>query len=142
MKDLKGKLKLELVPPEFNQWISEVLTFGAEKYGSYTWLREKYKYTDFIGAYKRHLLAWEKGEELDKETGLSHLQHAASNILFLNYYIHGQILTKAEDDRVFAKSEVIDLTKDEDSIICFTKGCWDQRYNNCNYCEYCKQYRN
>jgi hypothetical protein len=44
----------------------------------------------------RHLTAWSMGENTDPETGLSHLAHAACNMLFLLAY---EIRGIGNDDR-------------------------------------------
>lgn len=63
--------------------VGEVLTFGAQKYAAHSWQtvpegQERYK-----SALIRHLLAVGNGEELDSESGLHHLAHAACNALFI-----------------------------------------------------------
>lgn len=63
--------------------VSDVLTFGANKYSANGWRtvpNAKERYTD---ALYRHLNAYHAGEEFDEESGLSHLAHAATNIAFL-----------------------------------------------------------
>lgn len=63
--------------------VAEVLTFGANKYSANGWRtvpNAKERYTD---ALYRHLNAYHAGEELDAESGLPHLAHAATNIAFL-----------------------------------------------------------
>ena len=35
----------------------------------------------------RHMTAWFMGEDLDKESGISHLAHAACSIVFLLTYV-------------------------------------------------------
>ena len=36
----------------------------------------------------RHVIQYMKGEEFDKETKLSHLAHATTNLLFLTYLVN------------------------------------------------------
>lgn len=76
-----GKLQYRLVPPHALKAVAEVLTFGAKKYSPYSWVNvESERYLD--AAY-RHLEQRRMGEELDQESGLTHLAHAAVNLLFL-----------------------------------------------------------
>ena len=77
-----GKNRLELIPPEFIEGVAHVLTFGANKYGDFNWTKGL-KYSRIIGALMRHLLAFIKGERLDKESGLPHLWHVGCNLAFL-----------------------------------------------------------
>lgn len=59
--------------------VSKVGTFGAAKYAPNNWkLVNPERYED---ALFRHLLQWQGDEPVDKETGLSHLAHAAWNAL-------------------------------------------------------------
>ena len=51
----------------------------------------------------RHLIAWSNGEDNDKESGLSHLGHAACNIMFL---LHMKKYRPDMDDR--GKNDRID----------------------------------
>ena len=48
---------------------------GANKYGKLNWRSSSIKASTYVGAIMRHLLAWESGEEIDTESGLSHLTH-------------------------------------------------------------------
>lgn len=81
----EGKARLELIPPELKEAVGTILTFGAEKYGDRNW-EKGMKWSRIKGALERHLLAWEKGEKADPETGKSHLWHAACCIAFLVTY--------------------------------------------------------
>lgn len=90
-----GKPDLSLLPPEALTEIAKVLTFGAKKYAAHNW-RKGFKWTRVFASTLRHLFAWLRGEDLDPETGLSHLAHAGCNVLFLLTFV----LTKTgEDDR-------------------------------------------
>ena len=81
-KDVAGKARVELVPPEFVEDVSRVLAHGAAKYSENDW-RKGYPWMQIYAATIRHLYAWAKGEDTDKESGLPHLAHAATNIAFL-----------------------------------------------------------
>ena len=79
------KPRLELVPWAAVTDIAEVLTFGAAKYNDNNWCRGA-RWGRYFAALLRHLFAWWRGEELDSETGLSHLAHAGSCLMFLMEY--------------------------------------------------------
>lgn len=78
----KGKLELSLVNPELVKAVAEVRMYGTEKYGdSENWRKVKPK--RYVDALYRHLLAYIEGNEVDEESGLSHLAHMACNLSFL-----------------------------------------------------------
>ena len=76
------KPSLALIPSEALLEIAKVLDFGAGKYTADNW-RRGFKYRRVISAAMRHILAWNSGEDVDAETGLSHLAHAACCLSFL-----------------------------------------------------------
>ena len=39
-----------------------------------------------VGAMQRHLLAYQDGEKIDPESGLSHLYHASFGLMVLDYF--------------------------------------------------------
>jgi len=85
-KDDQDKIRLDLIEPEFIEGVGEVLTFGAKKYEADSWQNVEDAENRYYGAVMRHLVAYRKGEETDPESGLSHLKHAACNIMFLLHF--------------------------------------------------------
>jgi hypothetical protein len=91
------------IEPKFTLGIAEVLAFGAEKYSRDNWKKcsqeQLYLYWD---ALERHLNAHKRGEENDSETCLSHLSHAACNLMFIQYFednkVNGRNKTGANND--------------------------------------------
>lgn len=82
----EGKNRLDLVPPILQEEVGKVMTFGANKYEPYNWAKGM-KWSKCIASLKRHISAFERGEDFDPETGLYHLAHAGCNITFLlDYY--------------------------------------------------------
>lgn len=78
----KGKLELSLVNPGLVKAVAEVRMYGTEKYGdSENWRKVEPK--RYVDALYRHLLAYIEGNEVDEESGLSHLAHMACNLSFL-----------------------------------------------------------
>jgi len=77
-----GKPRMDLLPAYSLEQIALVLGFGAQKYASWNWSKG-IAYSRLLGACLRHLFAWARGENTDKESGLSHLAHAGCCILFL-----------------------------------------------------------
>ncbi|AWD90274.1 hypothetical protein [Dickeya phage Amaethon] len=82
MKFDGDKLRYDLIPPSALFSLADVLTFGARKYKPHNWLNCKDP-ERYLAALYRHLEAWRAGEELDSDSGKSHLAHALTNIAFL-----------------------------------------------------------
>lgn len=81
----EGKPELGLVTKSLIWAIGGILTFGAKKYGAHNW-RKGLAWSRAYNATLRHLTAWWEGENLDAESGKSHLHHAACEIMFLIEY--------------------------------------------------------
>ena len=79
------KPQISLIPSEVITGMAEVLTFGARKYNKFNWLAG-INYSRLIDAANRHLLAFQRGEDLDNESGKSHLLHCMVNLAFLYYF--------------------------------------------------------
>lgn len=91
-----SKNMLQLLPFRAVEEVGKCLTFGAEKYAAHNW-RSGFEWTRLLGSTLRHLFAWARGEDLDPESGLSHVAHAATNCLFLLEHV---LLGLGKDDRV------------------------------------------
>lgn len=77
-KDVKGKLRVDLIPPEVIRALAEVFTYGMRKYKvENNWKPVPIK--EWEAALKRHLLAYDEGEKADVESGLSHTKHILCN---------------------------------------------------------------
>lgn len=76
------KPRPELLPADALLAVSDVLAFGARKYGDRNWERGL-KQMRLYAAAQRHLLAWSNGDNYDGESGLLHLAHAACCVLML-----------------------------------------------------------
>lgn len=85
-----GKVPHELLPEDALEQVARVLAFGARKYRPRGW-EDGIEYSRVYGAIKRHGKAWfQDREELDPETGLSHLAHLACEVLFvLAFHMRG-----------------------------------------------------
>ena len=81
-QDPSMKPCLSLVPMRSIWEIAKVMTFGAEKYGRFNW-KGGIKYSRLMDAALRHLVQFSEGEDLDSESGLSHLAHAGCCITML-----------------------------------------------------------
>ena len=76
--DLKadmGKLRYDLIPIEAVEGIAQIFTYGSMKYDDNNWKKSKYP-ERYYAAMMRHLAAWRKGEIIDPESKLLHIDHA------------------------------------------------------------------
>lgn len=75
------KLRWDLLPLKEIEKIVKVYTAGSEKYGENTWQSLPNGYDRYKAALFRHLLEYEKGHEVDEETGCEHLSQVAWNAI-------------------------------------------------------------
>ncbi len=98
-KDDSGKPRVELVEPSFILGLGSVLGFGAEKYEANNWkLLTEDDRGRIFGAMQRHTLAYQRGERIDPESGLSHLHHASFGLMVLNYLDEQDDINLIDDD--------------------------------------------
>lgn len=86
MKYDGGKPRMDLLLsgcPNALEQVSQILTFGAQKYAAHSWQTVPRGEDRYLAALLRHLTAHSKGENNDPESGMSHLAHAACNALFI-----------------------------------------------------------
>lgn len=80
----EGKARMSLLPPKALTQVAEVMTYGEKKYAAWNYLKGRgLPFSDYLDAALRHLAAFNAGEDLDAESGKSHLAHAACCILML-----------------------------------------------------------
>lgn len=96
-----GKPRMSLLDPYALSEAAKVLTFGEKKYAAHNW-RKGFRYSRLLDGVMRHINAFNDGEDLDPESGLSHLAHAMCNLMFLlkNTQTHPEL-----DDRHNSISE-------------------------------------
>ena len=93
----QGKPRMSLVPPNAVRQVAAVMTYGEAKYAAWNYLNgEGLPFSDYLDAAERHLSAFNCGEDLDPESGLPHLAHAAACILML---MEMQLVHPQQDDR-------------------------------------------
>lgn len=90
------KTPLHLVPPALLEACAMAMKNGAERYGAWNFRDTKVKASTYLGAVMRHIDAWRDGEDIDPDSGVSHLGHAAANLaILLDTAKHGTLV----DDR-------------------------------------------
>ena len=96
IKNGRGKLRMDLLPPIAVEAIARVLTMGAAKYAPENWRlcpQDKVK-AEYGSALLRHVFAWLGEETHDRESGEHHLAHAATNAMFIVELEHDHSLPR------------------------------------------------
>lgn len=80
-----GKPRVDLLQFGALLEVAKVAAFGAKKYGERNWEKHanEWSWGALAASALRHLFAWLLHENNDQESGLSHLAHAAWNVLTL-----------------------------------------------------------
>ena len=115
----KGKPRISLVEPYIIEEIAEVLTYGANKYEARSWMKTENGKERYEDALLRHTMSYLKGEVLDEESGLPHLSHMATNIMFLSYFSKQEVVSS---DTNVCISDSNDNKRDIVSSMIDTKG--------------------
>lgn len=82
IKHDESKRRLDLVPSSLTNAVARILEFGAKKYGDNNW-KKGLVWSRVYAALQRHLTDFWDGNDLDSESALPHLYHAACNVAFL-----------------------------------------------------------
>lgn len=85
-KNDSGKLPLDLLDADALEGIAAVLQFGAKKYAPHNW-RKGFTWSRLLAALLRHTFAIMKGELIDKESGLPHIDHVGCCWMFLSNHM-------------------------------------------------------
>ena len=101
-KDDTGKLRFDLLPVRPLEQITEIYTYGANKYDDNNW-RSGIQWGRIFSASMRHMWAFWRGEDLDSESGLPHLAHAAFGCLTLLEYMetHRELDDRVKDEQYY-----------------------------------------
>lgn len=110
------KVRMDLIPPEAMFALSEILTFGSNKYAARNW-EKGMPWGRVFAALMRHMWCWWGGaapttrsflfDDFDAETGRSHLWHALCCIVFLVTFEERKI---GHDDRYSGVSDEVSST--------------------------------
>ena len=98
-KDGVGSLKpsYAAVPVPVLYEVGAALTEGARKYGGYNWRVAGVRTSVYIDATRRHLDSFWEGEDIDPDSGLSHITKGIASLVVLrDAMIQGMV---ANDDR-------------------------------------------
>jgi hypothetical protein len=81
VKHDEDKLPMDLLDPLALDGLARVLQFGAKKYAAHNW-RGGISYSRLIAALLRHTFAILRGERIDPESGLPHIDHVGCCWMF------------------------------------------------------------
>lgn len=106
----EGKPEVSQLDPNFIMDLADLMTKSAAKYGKYNWALGQDYMTPF-DSLQRHMLKWAAGEDLDDESGKSHLLHAAANLMII--YTSQKLGDKDLDNRckMFNNDNVLHTTE-------------------------------
>ena len=94
-KDDAGKPRYSLVPPEALHAVAELMTHGAIKYDDHNY-RKGANWNRYFDAAQRHLNAWQRGEDIDLDSGFNHLDNATCCLMILSSLVK---TNTGKDDR-------------------------------------------
>jgi len=121
----KGKLRYDLLEPFAMEQLVKIFSKGAEKYGDKNWLKGM-EWSKCLASLKRHIAAFENGEDIDPELGTYHMANAAWNCLaIVSYYKHAPHLD--DRDHSYLKNKRIGL--DIDDVLADFVPYWCKYFN-------------
>lgn len=120
----EGKIRHDLVPQFAQQQYAKVLTKGSEKYKERNW-ELGMRWSKVIASLKRHLEAFELGEDFDKESGLLHTSHIMCNAAFLTEYYK---IYPQGDDRPHKYLNTPKIGLDIDEVLADWVGHWTKHH--------------
>lgn len=82
----EGKPNWSLLPLVVVKDIVSVLTVGKEKYSKDNWKEVSNPEERYFSAAMRHLEQYQSGDEVDSESGITHLAHACCCLIFLMWF--------------------------------------------------------
>ena len=77
------KIDHTLLPWDALEEVSRVLMHGREKYAAWYWVEHPHKHTDLLAKAQRHIIAFQRGEDIDPSSGRHHIACAICDLLFL-----------------------------------------------------------
>lgn len=121
----EGKLRYDLICPEQLKGLASVYTYGAKKYSLWNWARGQ-AYSTILASLKRHIAAFEAGDDYDAESGCQHMAHVMWNagalLSFSKFYPQG-------DDRRLSYLRIPKIGLDIDEVLAAFVPAYCSRYN-------------
>ena len=76
----QDKAPLDYLEPVADEAIARAIRSGAVKYGTRNYVEEPIEARIYVAAFRRHITAWLKGEDIDPDSGMHHLAHVGANV--------------------------------------------------------------
>ena len=89
-----GKVDLSLIPLSTLEDEARVWMYGKEKYAAWNWTKGM-PWSVPMACALRHLAAFQRGEDVDAESGLPHIAHVMCNLRMLTLY--SKTFTEGDD---------------------------------------------
>lgn len=118
------KLRYDLEPVFARNEMVKVLTKGAEKYAPRNW-EKGMPWMEVLASMKRHIAAFEAGEDYDPETGCLHMAHAMCNAAFITEYYK---ISPQYDDRPHRYLSTVKIGLDIDEVLADWTGHWNRHH--------------
>ncbi len=96
--------RYSFIPVPFLDVLARQYSFGAGKYDDHNW-RKGYPWSSSYDALMRHATAWWDGEDLDPESGLTHLAAAGFHVASLTTFESNPTKYGRFDDRYKGESD-------------------------------------
>lgn len=118
-KDSVGikKVSLHFVPPQVLMEIGLALHEGARKYGAYNYRVAGVRASVYYDALQRHLNAWWEGENIDRDSNLSHITKAIACLVVLRDSMMNENWVDDRPPRVKNQNWVQEMNKKAAEII-------------------------
>ena len=92
IKNDQKKNRWDCLPLPLFEGIAKVMTYGAKKYNENpddpNWLKVKGGKNRYYAAMMRHLCSYQKGELIDTESNLKHIDHFMFNAMAFSYFVN------------------------------------------------------
>lgn len=113
-KDRVGvrKAGMSCVPANVLAEVGVAMTEGALKYGAYNFRAAGVRSSVYYDGTLRHLMAWWEGEDIDKDSGLSHVTKAIASLVVLRDAMLHDLVTDDRPPRTEGFYEALNVKAD------------------------------
>lgn len=119
-----GKTRHDLIPAFAQEQYARVLSRGAEKYDDRNW-ESGMSWSTVMASMKRHIIAFEQGEDFDPETEALHMAHVMCNAAFITEYYK---IYPQGDDRLIPALTMPKIGLDIDEVLADWVGHWTKHH--------------
>lgn len=97
-----AKTGLSCVPVSVLNELGAAMKEGADKYGAYNWRCSEIEAETYYNSTMRHMMQWWDGEDIDADSGISHVSKAIAGLFVLR---DAMICGTFKDNRPKEKNE-------------------------------------